>query len=163
MGYSCHMSGKFTNDLTSGEWACPGFDSWWAQLEPVNDEEHLYFSEGGTGRRKMPRDGTEAGNETLVAARYTENFVRGRRDTPWFACFWPHAPHGPHYPLDKYAGTHEGDAPPTPFGEPGRDCQTRLPSSASTPAPPTGPRARRGRITGAISARSRRSRRAWTA
>ena len=128
VGYACHLSGKFTNDLKSGEWACPGFVSWWAQLEPVNDEEHLYFSEGGTGRRKMPRDGTEAGNETLVAARHTEDFVRGHRDSPWFACFWPHAPHGPYYPLDRHAGTHEGDTPPTPFGEPGRDLSDKAPT-----------------------------------
>src|SRR3712207_7859667 len=59
VGYSCHLTGKFTNDLTSGEWVCPGFDSWWAQLEPVNDKDHLYFSKGGTGRREMPRTGTE--------------------------------------------------------------------------------------------------------
>jgi arylsulfatase A-like enzyme len=127
VGYSCHLTGKFTNDLESGEWVCPGFESWWAQLEPVNDEEHLYFSEGGTGRREMPRTGTEGGNETLVAAGYTENFVRRHRNEPWFACFWPHAPHGPHYPLDKHAGTHEGDTPPTPFGEPGRDLSDKAP------------------------------------
>jgi N-acetylglucosamine-6-sulfatase len=127
VGYSCHLTGKFTNDLSSGTWMCPGFESWWAQLEPVNDEEHLYFSEEGTGRRKMPRDGTEGGNETLVAAKYTEDFVRGHRNGPWFACFWPHAPHGPHYPLDKHAGTHEGDTPPTPFGEPDRDLSDKAP------------------------------------
>jgi arylsulfatase A-like enzyme len=127
VGYTCHLTGKFTNDLESGNWVCPGFESWWAQLEPVNDEEHLYFSEGGTRRRKMPRDGTEEGNETLVAARYTEDFVRGHRNGPWFACFWPHAPHGPHYPLDRHAGTHEGDTPPTPFGEPGGDLSDKAP------------------------------------
>jgi N-acetylglucosamine-6-sulfatase len=127
VGYSCHLTGKFTNDLTSGEWVCPGFDSWWAQLEPVNDKDHLYFSKGGTGRREMPRTGTEEGNETLVAAKYAENFLRSRRDGPWFACFWPHAPHGPYYPLGRYAGTHRGDTPPTPFGEPGRDLSDKAP------------------------------------
>ena len=127
VGYTCHLTGKFTNDLKSGEWTCPGFESWWAQLEPVNDEEHLYFSEGGTGRQEMPRDGTEGGNETLVATRFTEDFVRGHRNGPWFACFWPHAPHGPHYPLDRHAGTHEGDTPPTPYGEPGRDLSDKAP------------------------------------
>jgi arylsulfatase A-like enzyme len=128
VGYSCHLSGKFTNDLKSGDWVCPGFSSWWAQLEPVNDEDHLYFSKGGTGRREIPRDGTEAGNETLVAAKYTENFLRGRRDTPWFACFWPHAPHGPYYPLRRYADTQQGERPPTPFGEPGRDLSDKAPT-----------------------------------
>ena len=127
VGYTCHLSGKFTNDLKSGEWACPGFDSWWAQLEPVNDEEHLYFSEGGTGRRKMPRTGTEGGNETLVSARHTEDFVRGHRNEAWFACFWPHAPHGPYYPLLRYADTHRDDRPPTPYGEPGRDLSDKAP------------------------------------
>jgi arylsulfatase A-like enzyme len=127
VGYACHLSGKFTNNLSSGEWVCPGFDSWWAQLEPVNDEEHLYFSKGGTGRRKTPRTGTEGGNETLVAAKYTETFLRSRRDAPWFACFWPHAPHGPYYPLRRHAGTHRDDRPPTPFGEPGRDLSDKAP------------------------------------
>ncbi len=126
-GYACHLSGKFTNDLNNGEWVCPGFDSWWAQLEPVNDKDHLYFSKGGAGRRELPRTGTEAGNETLVAAKYTETFLRGRRDRPWFACFWPHAPHGPYYPLRRHAGTHQGDTPPTPFGEPGRDLSDKAP------------------------------------
>jgi N-acetylglucosamine-6-sulfatase len=121
VGYTCHLTGKFTNGLNSGEWMCPGFDSWWAQLENFYDENYLYFSKGGTGRRQIPRTGTQAGNETLVAATYTESFVRDRRDVPWFACFWPHAPHDPYYPLNRYASTHQGDTPPTPFGEPGRD------------------------------------------
>ena len=128
VGYSCHLSGKFTNDLSNGGWVCPGFDSWWAQLEDLNDEDRLYFSKGGTGRREMPRTGTEKGNETLVAAKYTENFVRSRRDAPWFACFWPHAPHGPYYPLGRYADTHRGDTPPTPYGEPGRDLSDKAPT-----------------------------------
>jgi arylsulfatase A-like enzyme len=126
-GYTCHLTGKFTNGLESGEWVCPGFDSWWAQLEPVNDKDRLHFSEGGTGRREMPRDGTEEGNETLVAARFTEDFVRGHQDGPWFACFWPHAPHGPYYPLDKYVDTHQGERPPTQFGEPGGDLSDKAP------------------------------------
>lgn len=25
--YTCHLSGKFTNDLNNGEWVCPGFDN----------------------------------------------------------------------------------------------------------------------------------------
>jgi arylsulfatase A-like enzyme len=127
VGYSCHLTGKFTNDLSSGTWVCPGFDSWWAQLEPVNDKDHLYFSRGGAGRREMPRTGTEAGNETLVAAKFTEDFVRGHQNGPWFACFWPHAPHGPYYPLGRYADTHQGDTPPTPFGEPGGDLSDKAP------------------------------------
>jgi arylsulfatase A-like enzyme len=127
VGYSCHLTGKFTNDLTSGEWVCPGFDSWWAQLDDLNDPQHLYFSKGGTGRRELPRTGSEEGNETLVAAKYTENFIRGHRDAPWFACFWPHAPHGPYYPLNRYADTHRNDRPPTPFGEPGQDLSDKAP------------------------------------
>ena len=127
VGYSCHLTGKFTNDLSSGTWVCPGFESWWAQLEPVNDKDRLYFSSGGAGRREMPRTGTEGGNETLVAAKFTEDFVRGHRNGPWFACFWPHAPHGPYYPLRRYADTHQGERPPTQFGEPGRDLSDKAP------------------------------------
>ncbi|CAA9385228.1 MAG: Choline-sulfatase [uncultured Rubrobacteraceae bacterium] len=127
VGYSCHLTGKFTNDLTNDDWVCPGFDSWWAQLEDLNDPDFLYFSEGGAGRREMPRNSTEAGNETMVAAKYTEDFVRSRKDTPWFACFWPHAPHGPYYPLGRYAEAHKDDKPPTPFGEPERDLSDKAP------------------------------------
>ena len=126
-GYACHLTGKFTNDLSKGNWVCPGFDSWWAQLEPVNDRDYIYFSKGGTGRTAIPRTGTRAGNETLVAASYTERFIRNNRGAPWFACFWPHAPHGPYYPLDRYASTHQGDTPPTPFGEPGGDLSDKAP------------------------------------
>jgi N-acetylglucosamine-6-sulfatase len=127
VGYACHQTGKFTNDLGRGTWVCPGFDSWWAQLEPFNDRDHIYFSKSGTSRTAIPRTGTQAGNETLVAASHTERFIRNHRGAPWFACFWPHAPHGPYYPLDRYAGTHHGDTPPTPYGEPGRDLSDKAP------------------------------------
>ena len=126
-GYACHLTGKFTNNLSNGRWVCPGFDSWWAQLEPINDRDRIYFSKGGTGRTAIPRTDTRAGNETLLAASYTERFIRNHRGAPWFACFWPHAPHGPYYPLDRYAGTHHGDTPPTPYGEPGRDLSDKAP------------------------------------
>jgi N-acetylglucosamine-6-sulfatase len=126
-GYACHLTGKFTNNLSNGRWVCPGFDSWWAQLEPINDRDHIYFSKGGTSRTAILRTGTQAGNETLVAASYTERFIRNHRGAPWFACFWPHAPHEPYYPLDRYAGTHHGDTPPTPYGEPGRDLSDKAP------------------------------------
>jgi N-acetylglucosamine-6-sulfatase len=53
--------------------------------------------------------------------------VRSRRDRPWFACFWPHAPHGPYYPLRRYADAHRDDRPPTPYGEPGRDLSDKAP------------------------------------
>lgn len=62
-----------------------------------------------------------------MAASYTERFVRSHRDVPWFACFWPHAPHEPYYPLDRYASTHRGDTPPTPYGEPGKDLSDKAP------------------------------------
>jgi N-acetylglucosamine-6-sulfatase len=127
VGYACHHSGKFTNDLSDGNWVCPGFDSWWAQLENLNNRDRLYFSRDGDGRVEIPRDGTAAGNETLVAASHTERFIRNHRSDPWFACFWPHAPHAPYYPLDKYAGTHKGDRPPTQFGEPDGDLSDKAP------------------------------------
>jgi N-acetylglucosamine-6-sulfatase len=121
VGYSSHLTGKFTNNLRNGRWVCPGFESWWARLEDLNNQNHIYFSNGGDGRIDIPRDGTQAGNETLVAATYTERFIRSHRDAPWFACFWPHAPHGPYYPLDRYASTHQRDRPSTPYGERGKN------------------------------------------
>jgi N-acetylglucosamine-6-sulfatase len=126
-GYACHLAGKFTNDLSNGRWVCPGFDSWWAQLEDLNNPNHFYFSKGGDGRVEIPRNGTNAGNETMVATSHTERFIRNHKGAPWFACFWPHAPHGPYYPLDRYAGSHQGDTPPTPFGEPGGDLSDKAP------------------------------------
>ncbi len=86
----------------------------------------------------MPRDGTEEGNETLVAAKYTADFVRGHRDGPWFACFWPHVPHGPYHPLDGHAGAHEGDTPPTPYGEPGGDLSDKAPLARRLARPSDG-------------------------
>jgi len=127
VGYACHLTGKFTNGLSNGDWVCPGFDSWWAQLEDFNNRDRIYFSKGGLGRIGIPRDGTQAGNETLVAASHTERFIRNHEGVPWFACFWPHAPHGPYYPLDRYASTHRGDTPPTPFGEPNADLSDKAP------------------------------------
>ena len=126
-GYTCHLSGKFTNDLRNGRWACPGFRSWWAHLEDLNNPNYIHLSRGGAGRMDIPRTGTRGGNETLVAASYTERFVRNHRDVPWFACFWPHAPHEPYYPLDRYARTHRSDTPPTPYGEPGKDLSDKAP------------------------------------
>jgi arylsulfatase A-like enzyme len=126
-GYACHLTGKFTNDLRNGRWVCPGFDSWWAQLEDLNNPNLIYFSKGGDGRVEIPRNGSNSGNETMVASSYTERFIRKHRGAPWFACFWPHAPHGPYYPLDRYARTHRDDRPPTPFGEPGGDLSDKAP------------------------------------
>lgn len=53
----------------------------------------------------------------MIAAGFTESFVRSHREEPWFACFWPHSPHGPYHYLDRFADTHQGDRPPTVFGE----------------------------------------------
>ena len=85
VGYACHLTGKFTNDLSSGRWVCPGFDSWWAQLENLNNRDHFYFSKGGDGRVEIPRNGTKAGNETMVAARTRRGLsatTKGHRGLP---------------------------------------------------------------------------------
>ena len=116
-GYACHLTGKFTNDLENARWVCPGFSSWWAQLEDLNDGRKTYWSVDGERRREIERTGTEAGNETMIAAGFTESFVRNHRDDPWFACFWPHSPHGPYHYLNRFEETHEGDRPPTRYGE----------------------------------------------
>jgi arylsulfatase A-like enzyme len=54
IGYACHLAGKFTNDLNSGKWMCPGFDSWWSQLEKFNDRDHIYFSKGVPDASRYP-------------------------------------------------------------------------------------------------------------
>jgi N-acetylglucosamine-6-sulfatase len=116
-GYACHLTGKFTNDLENANWVCPGFASWWAQLEDLNDDQKTYWSVDGGRRRDIERTGTEAGNETMIAARFTENFVRNSSGDPWFACFWPHSPHGPYHYLNRFEDTHRGERPPTHYGE----------------------------------------------
>lgn len=115
--YACHLTGKFTNDLSDANWVCPGFTSWRAQLENLNDKEKTSWSVDGKRLREIERTGAEEGNETMIAARFTENFVRNHRRDPWFACFWPHSPHGPYHYLDRFADTHEADRPPTRYGE----------------------------------------------
>ena len=120
VGYSCHLTGKFTNNLRNDRWVCPGFESsWWARLEDLNNQNPIYFSKGGDGRIDIPRDGTQAGNETMVAATYTERFIRSHRDAPWFALLAAR----PQAVLSarRYASTHRSDRPPTPYGERGKD------------------------------------------
>lgn len=69
IGYACHLTGKVTNSLRSGEWVCAGFYSWWAQLESLDDKDRIYFSKGGTGRMEIPRTGTQA--YTAIATMVT--------------------------------------------------------------------------------------------
>jgi N-acetylglucosamine-6-sulfatase len=116
-GYACHLTGKFTNDLENANWVCPGFSSWWAQLEDLNDGQKTYWSVNGERRREIERTGTEKGNETMIAAGFMENFIRNHRDAPWFACFWPHSPHGPYHYLNRFEDTHQSDRPLTRYGE----------------------------------------------
>ena len=116
-GYACHLTGKFTNDLENAKWICPGYASWWAQLEDLNDDQMTYWSVNGSRRREIERTGTEAGNETMIAAGFTEDFVRNSLGDPWFACFWPHSPHGPYHYLNRFEDTHRGERPPTHYGE----------------------------------------------
>src|SRR5215216_1278830 len=69
-GYACHLTGKFTNDLDNANWVCPGFTSWWAQLEDLNDGQKTYWSVNGDRRREIERTGTEEGNETINRRRF---------------------------------------------------------------------------------------------
>ena len=50
----------------------------------------------------------------------------------------PHAPHGPYHPLDGHAGAHEGDTPPTPYGEPGGDLSDKAPLARRLARPSDG-------------------------
>jgi N-acetylglucosamine-6-sulfatase len=115
-GYDCHQTGKFTNGLERADWRCPGFESWFAQLEPMNKDVETYWSVGGS-RKTIPRTGTSEGNETMIAAGYADRFIRNHTNGPWFACFWPHSPHGPYHYLGRFEGAHAGDRPPTRYGE----------------------------------------------
>jgi len=86
-------------------------------LEDLNDGQKTYWSVNGERRREIERTGTEKGNETMIAAGFMENLIRNHRDAPWFACFWPHSPHGPYHYLNRFEDTHQSDRPLTRYGE----------------------------------------------
>src|SRR3712207_3812468 len=39
VGYTSHLTGKFTTDLTSGQWGHPGLQRRWSHLDALNDPQ----------------------------------------------------------------------------------------------------------------------------
>lgn len=116
VGYTLFFGGKFTNGLENARYVAPGVARWFAQLEPLNHDEEFFYSIDGDHKRTVSRGGDWAHNETGVLAGFADNFIRTHRTTNgWFACVWPHAPHGPYFPLDRYKDDFRRQVSPTEF------------------------------------------------
>jgi arylsulfatase A-like enzyme len=103
-GYATLFGGKYINDY-DGKAMPPGWDSWFAMVEPVNDPVSFSYRTGG---RTKTYD-RAVYNETDVLRGEVERFVRNRANSPqpWFAYVCPHAPHGPYTPAKRHANEFE--------------------------------------------------------
>lgn len=112
-GYSTYFGGKYTNGYDGGA-VPPGWDDWFAMVEPETAEADSFHYRNSRGSRRYYRS---AVNETDVLGADAERFVRDQADTPipWFAYVCPHAPHSPYYPAprhaDEFGATPPRDAP----------------------------------------------------
>ena len=111
-GYSTYFGGKYTNGY-DGRAVPPGWDAWFAMVEPINKGDSFLYRDG-TQLRRYHR---AQDNETDVLSANAERFVRDQAGSsaPWFAYVCPHAPHGPYYPApthaDEFASTPLRDVP----------------------------------------------------
>jgi N-acetylglucosamine-6-sulfatase len=102
-GYSTYFGGKYTNGY-DGHAVPPGWDAWFAMVEPTKEAEEadsfLYRNSSRTRRYNRVVD-----NETDVLSVNAERFVRDQADSsvPWFAYVCPHAPHSHYYPAPRHA------------------------------------------------------------
>ena len=99
-GYSTYFGGKYTNGY-DGTAVPPGWDAWFAMVEPTNEDNSFLYRNGSRTRRYY----RSAGNETDVLCADAERFVRDRANSPkpWFAYVCPHAPHSPYFPAPRHA------------------------------------------------------------
>jgi N-acetylglucosamine-6-sulfatase len=99
-GYSTYFGGKYTNGY-DGSAVPPGWDAWFAMVEPIKEaDSFLYRNSGRTRRYHRSVD-----NETDVLSANAERFVRDQANSsvPWFAYVCPHAPHSSYYPAPRHA------------------------------------------------------------
>ena len=99
-GYSTYFGGKYTNGY-DGTAIPPGWDAWFAMVEPINKaDSFLYRNSSRTSRYHRMVD-----NETDVLSVNAERFVRDQAGSsvPWFAYVCPHAPHSSYYPAPRHA------------------------------------------------------------
>ena len=109
-GYATYFGGKYTNGY-DGKAMPPGWDSWFAMVEPLNEKDAFRYR-SNSGIKKYDRS---KHNETDVLSASAEGFLRNpeRASQPWFAYVCPHAPHGPYFPakrhVDEFTRTHLRD------------------------------------------------------
>ena len=99
-GYSTYFGGKYTNGY-DGQSVPPGWDAWFAMVEPVEEVDSFLYRNGSQTRRYH----RAVDNETDVLSADAERFVRDQADfsVPWFAYVCPHAPHSQYYPAPRHA------------------------------------------------------------
>ena len=99
-GYSTYFGGKYTNGY-DGVAVPPGWDAWFAMVEPIKEADSFFYRNG----RRIRRYYRSAVNETDVLSANAEHFVRDRAGSPipWFAYVCPYAPHSPYYPAPRHA------------------------------------------------------------
>ena len=104
-GYVTFFGGKYQNGY-DGKAKPPGWDAWFAMVEPVNKKDYFRYRTG----TQIKRYNRSKHNETHVLSERARRFVRdnaGSSSQPWFAYVCPHAPHGPHFPASKHADEFE--------------------------------------------------------
>ena len=104
-GYLTFFGGKYQNGY-DGKAKPPGWDAWFAMVEPVNKKDYFRYRTG----TQIKRYNRSKHNETHVLSERARRFVRdnaGSSSQPWFAYVCPHAPHGPHFPASKHADEFE--------------------------------------------------------
>ena len=99
-GYSTYFGGKYTNGY-DGRTVPPGWDAWFAMVEPFNVADSFLYRNGRTTKRY--HRGVD--NETDVLSVDAERFVRDQEGSsvPWFAYVCPPAPHSSYYPAPRHA------------------------------------------------------------
>jgi N-acetylglucosamine-6-sulfatase len=103
-GYVTFFGGKYQNGY-DGKAKPPGWDAWFAMVEPVNKKDYFRYRTGS----QIKRHDRSNHNETHVLSERAQRFVRDNAGSsqPWFAYVCPHAPHGPYFPASKHADEFE--------------------------------------------------------
>ena len=99
-GYSTYFGGKYANGY-DGRAVPPGWDEWFAMVEPIEEVDSFLYRDGSRTRRYH----RAMDNETDVLSADAERFVRDQAGSsvPWFAYVCPHAPHSAYHPAPRHA------------------------------------------------------------
>ena len=99
-GYRTYFGGKYANGY-DGRAVPPGWDDWFALVEPIGEAGSFLYRNGSRTRRYR----RAVDNETDVLSVSAERFVRDQEGSsvPWFAYVCPHAPHSSYFPAPRHA------------------------------------------------------------